>query len=85
MSTETAPAMYDTDMNRLDETPTAEQTAAAESADGGWIWLDPDGNPVNVVDHTDDTVTVDYGPIGNFGGGVGETLPREGYRQVCVC
>lgn len=78
------PTMFDTDMTRLDEEPTPEQIAAAEGADGGWIWIDPDGRPANVVEHDDDTVKIDMGPIGNFGKGVGVTRPRQGYRQVCI-
>jgi len=77
--------MFDADMNLIG-TPTPEQIHAAETADGGWIWLDPDGHPVNVQEHDEEagTVTIDYGPIGNYGKGVGETRSAEGYRKVCV-
>ncbi|MCK9901300.1 hypothetical protein [Glutamicibacter sp. V16R2B1] len=75
--------LYDESMNRIG-LATDEQIEAAETTDGGWIWLDPDDRPVSVTEYDEDTVTIDYGPIGGGGHGVGETRSREGYRQVCV-
>ena len=77
--------MYDENMNVIRPATDAEIEWMRGHAPGeGWIWLDPEGDPVNVVDVRDDEVVIDLGPVGNGGGGVGYRRPAEGYTKVCI-
>lgn len=69
--------LFDADMNPIG-TPTADQIEAATTADGGWIWINTDGEPVAVIDEKRDEDTGAWVPLAARGG------YRDDLAKVCV-
>jgi hypothetical protein len=72
-------SLYDAEMRWIGGA-TAEQVEAAETADGGWIWIRPDGLPVPVVDHDEQEGWLNVGRPG----GRTDQIAVGDHRKVCV-